>query len=280
MKPQRAWIYGASVIITGASDGIGKELARILVKKYACSVLGVARSEDKLAATALELGDRFSYVVGDVTDSDLWNRIASEFDEKPYSILINNAGVMLPFSTVLNTSEDELRRTMEVNFFAPVFAARTLLPLMKKACEKPAIINICSSSALCPLAATGAYSASKSALKAFTEALGAEERKTAYVGIVFAGFTKTALFRSTDGFFDSKAVSAISSDPKKTAEKIVKATVKRKRRSVIGLDAKGMNLLYKLAPKKAAPLIDRVMKKAKLEAYTTAFAERDDDKRV
>ena len=278
MNPKRTYLYGAHVIVTGASDGIGKEIVRLLGGRFNCIVLGIARGKDKLAALKTELGENFDYIAGDVTDKSLWERIAGKFDDEPYSVLVNNAGIMPPFTVALDQTDEELRRVIEVNYFAPVTATRILLPRMKAAFPRPVVVNVCSSSALCPLAATSAYSASKSALKAYSEALAAEEKGRTYVLCVFAGFTRTSLFRKSDGFFDEKKVAKISSTPQKTAKKIVCGMAKRKRRMIIGADARAMNFFYKLAPKSAADVIHSVMKSARLPAYDEAFAAKNEEK--
>lgn len=279
MNEKKSYLYGARVILTGASDGIGKQIAGLLVGRFNCIVLGIARSEDKLRAVKDDLGDNFNYIAGDVTDKTLWEKIAADFENNPYSVLINNAGLMPPFTTVQNTTDEILRRVFEVNYFAPVTATRTLLPEMKKYSPRPSVVNICSSSALCPLAATSAYSASKSALKAFSETLAAEEKGKTHVLTVFAGFTKTSLFRDSNGFFDEKKVSAISSSAEKMARKIVYGIAKLRRRLVIGTDAKAMNAFYKLAPSSAANVIHSVMKKAHLPCYDSAFSDENNNKK-
>ena len=246
-----------------------------MVGRFNCTVLGIARGEEKLTALKTELGGNFRYIVGDVTDVGLWKNISADFDRDPCSVLINNAGIMPPFTLALGEPDEELRRVFEVNYFAPVTATRMLLPKMKRVCAMPAVVNVCSSSALCPLAATSAYSASKSALKAFTEALAAEEKGKAFVCCVFAGFTKTSLFRKSDGFFDEKKVAKISMTAEKTAQKIVYGMAKRKRRVIIGADAMAMNAFYKLAPKSAANVIDSVMKKAHVPSYDAAFEDKE-----
>lgn len=278
MNAKRTYLYGARVIVTGASDGIGKEIVRLLVGRFNCIVLGIARRKDKLAALKTELGENFDYIAGDVTDKSLWERIAAKFDDEPYSVLVNNAGIMPPFTVALDQTDEELRRVIEVNYFAPVTATHILLPRMKAAFPHPVIVNVCSSSALCPLAATSAYSASKSALKAFSEALAAEEKGKTCVLCVFAGFTRTSLFRKSDGFFDEKKVAKISMTAEKTAKKIVCGMAKRKRRIVVGTDAKAMNAFYKLTPANAANVIDSVMKKAHVPAYDEAFAAKNEEK--
>lgn len=148
MNPKRSYLYGAHVIVTGASDGIGKEIVRLLVGRFNCTVLGIARGEEKLTALKTELGGNFRYIVGDVTDVGLWKNISADFDRDPCSVLINNAGIMPPFTLALGEPDEELRRVFEVNYFAPVTATRMLLPKMKRVCAMPAVVNVCSSSAL------------------------------------------------------------------------------------------------------------------------------------
>lgn len=108
MNAKRTYLYGARVIVTGASDGIGKEIVRLLVGRFNCIVLGIARGKDKLAALKTELGENFDYIAGDVTDKSLWERIAGKFDDEPYSVLVNNAGIMPP---LYRRARSDRRRT-------------------------------------------------------------------------------------------------------------------------------------------------------------------------
>ena len=74
----KSWLENNNVVITGASSGIGKDLAKILIEKYSCNVLGVARSEDKLKEFKESLKDfssKFDYVVADVSQFESWQSI-------------------------------------------------------------------------------------------------------------------------------------------------------------------------------------------------------------
>ena len=93
-------LYEKNVIVTGASGGLGRELALCLVKKYRCRVLGVGRNEQRLRETAELLGDAadsFRFRTADVTKREDWRSLAAA-DEFDADVLINNAGILPRFS--------------------------------------------------------------------------------------------------------------------------------------------------------------------------------------
>ena len=58
------WLNGKTVVLTGASSGIGKEITKILINEFDCLVLGIARNEEKMLKLLEELGnkkEKFSY---------------------------------------------------------------------------------------------------------------------------------------------------------------------------------------------------------------------------
>ena len=68
-----------NVIVTGASSGLGKEMTLLLIRRYGCRVLGVARNEQKLRWVKTELGelsDRFEYMALDVSRRESWTKLA------------------------------------------------------------------------------------------------------------------------------------------------------------------------------------------------------------
>lgn len=263
-------LHNTHVIITGASDGIGRALTEKLINDYDCLVLGIARSADKLEALKSALGNRadnFSYIVADVTDENFWNEFAlsCEQSDVSFDMLINNAGIMPPIATVSKTSVDVFDKILDVNYRAVYRSTHALLPMLRKS-KKGAIVNVASSAALCPLAGTAAYSASKAATLAFTEALSAEETKL-FVTCACPGFTKTSLFRETNGFFDHKLISFLSSTVDKMSDKIIRGIQKGKKRMVLGKDAKLMRAFHKVSPTLAAPAIRSVMKSAGMDIF-------------
>jgi short-subunit dehydrogenase len=169
-------IEGARILITGASSGIGRELARALLRQGA-DVVVTARREDRLRELADEFrsaGRRIIRVVGDITDMAVRESLlrAAQDTLGGLDILVNNAGVgaIGPFS---RASADRLRRVMEVNFFAPAELIRTALPLLR-AGRRPLIVNMGSVLGHVALPHKSEYCASKFALHGLSDALRAE----------------------------------------------------------------------------------------------------------
>jgi len=276
----KKWLYGKNVIVTGASSGLGRGITKRLIEQYGCNVLGIARSEDKLLALKNELGelsDRFDYKLFDVSSEDNWVTLADTLSVvstafKP-DVLINNAGILPPFSRIENTTVENMRHVMDINFYSAVYATKHLLTILSKS-TCPSIVNIASSSALAPLPGTSIYTASKSALKGFTECMQCEPHENTYIAIVCPGFTHTDIFRSqlvkTD---ENKLVNSLCMSCDKMVRKIVKGIAKRKRRMIFGLDAKAMDKLYRLMPRAAAKLFAKIMKVSKQDLFKDIFSD-------
>ena len=202
------WMNNKTVIITGASGGMGKGVAEKLIKEHGCTVIGIARSEEKMKKVVEELGsyaDKFSYQLFDVAVEENWIDFANYLKENDIhpDVLINNAGILPKFDRFQNYTVDYIKKAMDINFYSAVYSIHALLPILLES-PSPAIINIDSSAALMTLAGTSVYSASKAALKSLSEALREELRGKCYVGIVCPGFTKTDIFRNQDSA-DAKA---------------------------------------------------------------------------
>lgn len=271
------WLYNKNIIISGASSGIGKELVKILVKKYNCRIMGVARNEDKLLALKKELSEfglNFNYYVMDVSINNNWKRFKNYLINTNFmpDVLINNAGTMTPFEKFLNIDEEKVERVFKTNFFASTYSIRELLPVLENS-KTPAIINISSASALCVIPGVSIYSASKSALKAFSETLHIELHKKVYVCTIMPGFAKTNLFKTKDNSkdiisdIDKKIVDKFSMEATKMANKIISKIKHKKARAIIGIDAKLLNAFYKMMPNKSGVIIGKILKKSKMESF-------------
>ena len=183
--------------MTGASSGIGREIARELARQGATLVL-VARREDRLRELAGEIataGGRAEWVAGDITDPALRAK-AIDLAQTSYGgldILVNNAGVGA-MGLFEDADPQRVRRIMEVNFFALVELTRIALPLLKRG-RRPILVNVSSILGRRGVPHNTEYSASKFAVHGFSESLRAEwVRHGIDVLVVSPGTTETEFF--------------------------------------------------------------------------------------
>lgn len=258
-------LEGLTALVTGAGSGIGRELSRKLVGS-GVKVIGVGRTEEKLAALAEELGPEFSYRCFDVTDADAWNSL--EFPDG-LDILINNAGVMTPVASFVR--EDEaVHRTMETDFYAVLRSVTALRPVLSDS-SRPTIINIASAAALVAMPGMSMYCASKAAVRSFTETLRIELGKRWHVAAVCPGFVRTNLFRECAEL--SPLVLRFCMPPEKMAGKIVRGIKARRNIMIIGTDAHFMVFLHALLGPKALDFFAWILKKSKIELFKNAFSD-------
>ena len=273
------WFDYKTVIVTGASSGIGKLLSEKLIREYGCNVIGIARTESKLIALRESLGQhshKFTYYAFDVSDKEKWTSLASELEEKGIQVdmLINNAGILPKFDRFENYSLEEINQAMEINFFSAVYSMNALMPhILKSDCA--AIVNVASSAALCSLAGTSVYSASKAALKSFTDAVREETRGRCYIGLICPGFTKTDIFRNQkeSSSKSQKAMDMVSTGCDRMAELIINSIRNKKEDSVFGIDAHLMDIGNKCLGTFCSNLSSKVMRISKLEIFKDIFAQ-------
>ena len=166
-----------TVIVTGASEGVGAAAARMFADAGANLML-VARNRKNLEAIADELRDkaRIEIFPMDVSDADscvdLFKKTLFEFGT--VEVLVNNAGFHARGNVESNSAED-LVRTIDVNLRAPIMLMRLALPHIREA-GGGAIINVASLAGRTPVPGSAAYSASKFGLRAFTFSLAEEIR--------------------------------------------------------------------------------------------------------
>ena len=223
------------VIITGATSGIGEATAKRFGREGAVLLLA-ARSRGKLEALATELQGGGTRAVAQPTDvtvpaqlDALVERALREFGR--IDILINNAGVGL-FAPVETSREEAVRAMFETNFFAPLRAARAVIPAMRQQ-GGGQIINVSSVVGLIALPLLTTYSATKFALNALTDGLRAEVADDGIDVIsVCPGRVKTS-------FQENVLQNVIREDrsggigAERVAEAILKASRRRKRLVVV-----------------------------------------------
>ena len=265
------WIYGKTVLITGASSGLGRALAVHLIREQNCKVIGIGQSEEKMKSLKEELTylrDEFDYRIFDISIEENWKLFAHELlaENVKVDLLINNAGMLLPFDKSVNYTEEQVHRCMDVNFHGCRYAINAMLPILRKS-TMAGIVNISSSDALAAIIGTSIYSASKAALKSYTEVLIAELGREMYIGYVCPGFIQTDIFRNQYVTSDSRIIRLFSSKADKMAKKIVGKMVKQKSRMIVGKDAKFMNFTSKFFPVAGLKFYEQVIKHSKIEMF-------------
>jgi len=164
-----------NAIITGASRGIGLEVAKIFAL-HGYNLYLSSRNEEKLMETVAALKAQFPNITIDAKAFDLGNKHqAILFGEwvnntaETIDVLVNNAGTFIP-GNISEEPDGALETMLEVNLFSAYHVTRTLLPKMM-AQKGGHIFTICSIAALHAYPNGGAYSISKFALLGFTKNL-------------------------------------------------------------------------------------------------------------
>jgi short-subunit dehydrogenase len=216
-------------LITGASSGIGEATARRLAREPGASLILVARREERLRALAASLGaERVSFLAADLVEDDAPARIRAHVEEHHgrLDLLVNNAGSGWR-ARFADGGYENVRRTMAINFDAPVRLTEALLPILR-ASAPSAIVNVASTAGRVARAGAGAYSASKFALAGWSDALWAEERPHGvHVGLVLPGFIATEGFPQTE-LTEKRLTRWAVSTPEQGAEAIFQAGVGRR----------------------------------------------------
>ncbi len=194
-----------TALITGASSGIGRQLARLCASGGFHLVL-TARRVDRLEALAAELSRAYGVearaVEADLSDRAAPDRIYEQIRGAPVDILINNAGFGLrgPFAETDWRAEERL---IEVNLAAPAHLTKRFLPEMLGR-RSGRILNVASTAAFVPGPFMAMYYASKAFLVSFSHAVAEEVKGTGVtVTVLCPGPTRTE-FEQAAGVEGSK----------------------------------------------------------------------------
>src|ERR687889_466235 len=244
MSMSKEDVGGKVVVVTGASSGNGKAMALLMAERGARLVLAARRAE-LLEATALEaesLGAEALAVPCDVTVREQVEAVADAALERFGRIdaWINNAGV-IAWSLFEDTTEEEFRRTLEVNLMGAIYGSWAALPAMRRQ-GSGVIVNIASTAALVALPVGSAYSSSKAALFAFGDSLRRELKGSGIrvcqvlpVGVNTAGF----FHQRTRGFRLSRRIAFLLQDPETVARAVLRCVERPGTRNVpLGLQGK------------------------------------------
>ena len=164
-------LEGKVAIITGAAQGMGASHARKFVEEGAKVVL-TDLNKEKGEALSAELGENALFVSQNVTSAEDWANVVAEAEKTfgKVDVLVNNAGITMAKS-ILQTTEEEYRRIVEINQVSVFLGMKTVIPAMQKA-GGGSIVNISSMNGL--VAGAIGYTDTKFAVRGMTKAAAIE----------------------------------------------------------------------------------------------------------
>lgn len=257
------------IVVTGAGSGMGRALTLALLNKGA-RVAAVDLNERTLQETTTLAGpqqDKISRHIVNVSDHQA-------VDELPEAViaahgavdgLINNAGIIQPFVRLNELNYEAINRVLDVNLYGVIYMTKAFLPHLLR---RPAahIVNVSSMGGFFPVPGQSLYGASKAGVKLLTEGLYAELLESnVRVTVVFPGAIATNISQNSGVTISAPATSEASqsfptTSAEDAAETIINGMEQDKFQVYIGNDAKMMNYLYRLNPRRATRFMYSRMK--------------------
>ncbi|APH44070.1 hypothetical protein BMW26_03140 [Microbacterium sp. 1.5R] len=270
---KRLTLTGSTTVITGAASGMGADIARLLARRRVHLAL-IDHNADGLAAIAAELtGAIVTTHVVDLRDDDAVFATASEITaaHPRVNALITCAGSSM-LGDLDQLTMEEMRWLTDVNLWGTVSITKALLPALRAA---PAahITHLASVYALAAPAGRIPYSLSKFAVRAFSEALRHELDGTSVtVGAVYPAGVRTGIIlhgryaAAIEPAVAARAAAAQAAmyhtEPADAAALIVRATERRRARTMVGREARLIDVLTRVAPSSYWRVMRRPLREA------------------
>jgi short-subunit dehydrogenase len=254
------------IVVTGAGSGMGRATALELLRRGA-RVAAVDRNETTLAETAalaVERPDAIATFGVDITDRAAVDALPVAVVERFGAVdgVINMAGIIQPFVRLNDLDDATIERVFAVNWWGTLHLTRAFLPLLLL---RPAghVVNVSSMGGFLPVPGQTIYGASKAAVKLMTEGLHSELKDTAVrVTVVFPGAVATNITTNSGVAIPNvggdRARKILSAE--QAARIIVDGMERDRYRVMVGSDARSMDRLYRLTPRRAAGFIANQMK--------------------
>jgi short-subunit dehydrogenase len=266
-------VSGKVIVVTGAGNGMGREISLNLLNKEA-KVIGLDINMEGLKQTqelAGNKGANMRLVQIDITNREMVEKAAEECIKLFGQVdgIVNNAGIIQDFISVNNMDYRMIERVMNINFYGTLYMVKEFLPHLLTR-PQAHIVNVSSMGAFAPVPGQTFYGASKAAVRALTEGLMTELLDTnVEVSEVFPGAVATNI-KQRSGIKDAKAVEEYSEEelrkqnvtlPKDAAEAIVSGMEAGKWKIIVGKDCKQMDLLMRIAPRFGMKKLSEAIKK-------------------
>jgi NAD(P)-dependent dehydrogenase (short-subunit alcohol dehydrogenase family) len=261
-------IEGKVLVVTGAGSGMGREVALEALRRGA-RVAATDINETTLAETEAlaSARDRFSTHVVNVADRAAVEALPDAVVGRLGAVdgVIHCAGIIQPFVRLQDLDYAAIERVFAVNWLGTLHMTKTFLPLLLERPEAH-VVNVSSMGGFLPVPGQTVYGASKAAVKLFTEGLHSECAGTnVRVTVVFPGAVATNITANSGVDIpitgaDAEAMARRVTPAEKAAQLILDGTERDAYRVMVGGDAKMMDRLYRLNPRRAAGFIAGRMK--------------------
>jgi short-subunit dehydrogenase len=257
------------IVITGASSGIGLATARRAAREGSRLLLA-SRHEEALRDICRDIknaGGEAIYVVADVGEPADMQRIADTAIETfgGFDTWVNNAGVVI-FSELKDLPVDEHQRLFQTNYWGVVHGSHVAAEHFKQRIGGGTLINVASINSEMPVPILGAYSASKAAVKAFSEVLRMElmnEKAPVKVSIIMPSGISTPISEHARSHMkDQGKVLPPMYDVELVASTILKAAIRPVRNITVGETGRLSMLAWSLLPTLMDHVISRTLPKA------------------
>ncbi len=247
-----------TVVITGASSGIGAATAMEMARRGANLVIAARRGErlEETASACRRLGVRCTPVIADVTRREDCQRLIAE--SGTVDVLVNNAGFAV-FDSIAEARPDDLELMMQTNYFGAVWCTQAVLPQMLER-GSGTIVNVASIAGIMGYARMGGYCATKFALIGFSEALRDEViGRGVRVAVVCPGTTRTEFFSTAEhGKMPGASRLILAISPERVARAVCNAAEDGAYRRILPAGAALYMRLKEIAPRLAHLLMRRV----------------------
>lgn len=266
------------IVITGASSGIGLTAAELAAQRGARVVLNSRNEVDLRRAVEgiRSRGGRATYVVGDVADDETLELVAQRAVEEfgGFDTWVNNAGIGMYGKTWEMTLADK-RRLFDINFWGVVHGCRAAVPHLRR--RGGALINIGSVAGDVATPLLGIYSASKFAVKGYTDALRMElehEGAPVSVTLIKPGPTNTPFIEHARNYMDAEPEFAPPVfAPEEVAHAILRCAERPTREIVVGGPNRVMSMVGTVAPRMMDVYMENAMFRQQKRPNEPADAE-------
>lgn len=264
-------VQGKVIVVTGAGSGIGREAALELLRRGA-TVAAVDLNAETLAETLALAKGVPGDANGGISAHTLNVADRAAVDALPEAVIerfgavdgiVHCAGIIQPFVRVADLDWPTIERVMAVNWWGTLYLTKAFLPALLARPEGH-IVNVSSMGGFLPVPGQSIYGASKAAVKLMTEGLWAELRDTnVRVTVVFPGGVATNITSNSGVTLDLPSDAPARQRKVTTADAAARTILDGMERDayrvIVGGDARLMDVLYRLSPRRATGFIAKQM---------------------